>query len=95
LQSKHNFLTSLCETIILRDELIKRGSTHKLTNLCIVWTAEFVCRVEKTICHVIEASTANFAVSSSLISHTIIISGSCLRRDLSHLANEKSIAGFI
>ncbi|MDF1682980.1 MAG: hypothetical protein P1U46_04700 [Patescibacteria group bacterium] len=54
-----------------------------------------VCIVEKTICHVILASTASFAVSSSLISQTIIISGSCLRRLLSHLAKVKSIAGFI
>ncbi|MDP2395382.1 MAG: hypothetical protein Q8S84_07660 [bacterium] len=54
-----------------------------------------VCIVEKTICHVIDASTANFAVSSSLISHTIIISGSCLSILLSHLANVKLIAGFI
>jgi hypothetical protein len=51
--------------------------------------------VEKTICPVIEASTANFAVSSSLISQTIIISGSCLNKLLSQRANVKSIAGFI
>jgi hypothetical protein len=60
-----------------------------------VCEAEFVWIVEKTICPVIDASTANFAVSSSLISQTIIISGSCLKRLLSHLAKVNSIAGFI
>jgi len=51
--------------------------------------------VEKTICHVIEASIANFEVSSSLISHTIIISGSCLKRLLNPFAKVKLIAGLI
>jgi hypothetical protein len=51
--------------------------------------------VEKTICQVIDASTASFAVSSSLISHTMMISGSCLKRDLRPLAKEKFIVGFI
>jgi len=64
-------------------------------SLCIVCTAEFVCKVEKTICQVILASTASFAVSSSLISQTIIISGSCLRSDLSQFAKEKFILEFI
>jgi len=58
-----------------------------------VCTAEFVCSVENTICHVIEASTASLAVSSSLISQTIIISGSCLNKLLNHFAKVKSIAG--
>ena len=95
LHFKHNFLANLCEITILNEEVISRGSTHKLINLCIVCVAEFVWIVEKTICPVIEASTASLAVSSSLISHTIIISGSCLNKLLSHLAKVKLIVGFI
>ncbi|MBT3728688.1 hypothetical protein HOF65_05710 [bacterium] len=49
--------------------------------------------VEKTICHVIDASIASLAVSSSLISQTIITSGSCLSKLLSHLAKVNLIAG--
>jgi hypothetical protein len=74
---------------------MRRGSTHRFVSLCIVCTALFVWRVEKTICPVIDASTASFAVSSSLISPTIMISGSCLNKDLSHVAKEKFMAGKI
>jgi hypothetical protein len=42
-----------------------------------------------------EASTASFAVSSSLISQTIIISGSCLNKDLNPKAKSNQIKGFI
>jgi len=47
------------------------------------------------MCQVIDASIASFAVSSSLISQTIIISGSCLNSDLNQFAKEKLISGFI
>jgi hypothetical protein len=47
------------------------------------------------MCQVILASTASFAVSSSRISQTIMMSGSCLSKLLSPLANVKSIAGLI
>jgi hypothetical protein len=56
--------------------------------------AEFVCIVESTKCHVKAASIANIAVSLSLISHTIIIFGSCLTNDLSQLAKSNHILGF-
>jgi hypothetical protein len=56
--------------------------------------AEFVWIVDKTKCPVNAASTASVAVSLSLISHTIIISGSCLTNDLSHVAKVNHISGF-
>jgi hypothetical protein len=59
-----------------------------------VAVAEFVCIVERTKCHVNAASIAREAVSLSLISHTIIISGSCLTRLLSHVEKVYHISGF-
>jgi hypothetical protein len=56
-------------------------------SLCTVAAAELVCIVETTKCHVNAASTARIAVSLSLISQTIIISGSCLTSDLNHVEN--------
>ncbi|MBT3726376.1 hypothetical protein HOG21_01370 [bacterium] len=53
-----------------------------------------VCIVDKTKCHVNAASTASVAVSISLISHTIMISGSCLTRLLNHVENVYPISGF-
>ncbi|NCO31880.1 hypothetical protein GW891_03675 [bacterium] len=47
--------------------------------------ADFVCRVDKTRCHVRLACVAVSRVSISLISHTIIISGSCLKIALNQL----------
>jgi hypothetical protein len=58
-----------------------------------VAVALFVCIVDKTKCQVNAASTAKTAVSLSLISHTIIISGSCLTNDLSHVENVNQISG--
>jgi hypothetical protein len=58
-----------------------------LKTLVIVSEAEFVCIVENTKCHVMAASIAVSNVSSSLISHTIIISGSCLNAALNQEAN--------
>ena len=51
--------------------------------------ASFVWRVDITRCPVIAALTAISAVSSSLISPTIIMSGSCLSIDLSPVENNK------
>jgi len=49
--------------------------------------------VERTKCQVKAASTASVAVSVSLISQTIIISGSCLTNDLSQVAKVYQIEG--
>jgi hypothetical protein len=64
-------------------------------NLCTVAAALFVCIVDNTKCQVKAASILKTAVSLSLISHTIIISGSCLTRLLSQFANVYPISGFI
>ncbi len=57
--------------------------------------AELVWIVESTKCHVRAASILRLAVSLSLISHTMMISGSCLTRDLSPEANVYPISGLI
>jgi len=63
-------------------------------SLCTVPAAEFVCIVDTTKCQVKAASTASTAVSLSLISQTIIISGSCLTSDLNQEENVYHISGF-
>lgn len=60
------------------------GFTHMFTSLAIDSTALLVCKVEITRCHVKAALIAISAVSSDLISHTIIISGSCLNIPFNH-----------
>jgi len=60
----------------------------KLKSLFIVCTEEEVCRVDITKCHVSANSKAALTVSVSLISHTIIISGSSLIAHLKALENE-------
>jgi len=57
--------------------------------------ALFVWIVDKTRCHVSEASIAISTVSLSLISQTIIISGSCLKAVLNPFAKLYHITGFI
>jgi hypothetical protein len=52
-----------------------------------VSAADFVCKVESTKCHVRLALVAVSSVSLSLISQTIIISGSCLRIALNQFLN--------
>ena len=61
----------------------------RLTNLFIQPKLSFECRVEKTKCPVNEALTAISAVSLSLISPIIKISGSCLNKDLKIVAKFK------
>lgn len=95
LQWGQSFRASLWETITRREEEIRSGSTPRFTNRWIVWAAELVWSVENTIWPVIEASIASFAVSSSRISPTIIISGSCRSSDLSHFAKVNWMAGLI
>ncbi|MDR2411898.1 MAG: hypothetical protein LBD88_05055 [Candidatus Peribacteria bacterium] len=94
LQCGQIFFQSLWLITILIAEAIKNGSTHIFINLCIVAGAELVCIVEKTRCQVSAASVAKIAVSLSLISQTIIMSGSCLTIDLSPVENEYQISGF-
>ena len=55
--------------------------------------ASIVWRVDKTKCPVKAALMAKPTVSLSLISPTIIISGSCLTKDLRPLAKVKPIFG--
>jgi hypothetical protein len=83
---EHNFFTSLWAIITLNDAGIKKGFTHIFITLVMVSAAELVCIVDKTRCHVSEASIAISTVSLSLISHTIMISGSCLSAVLSQYA---------
>jgi hypothetical protein len=59
------------------------GLAQRLKALVNVSTAELVWIVENTKCHVMADSIAISSVSLSRISHTIIISGSCLKADLS------------
>ncbi|MBT3728617.1 hypothetical protein HOG27_00640, partial [bacterium] len=90
----HNLFTSLCAIITLNDAGIKNGCTHIFNTLVIVSDALFVWIVDKTKCHVKDASMAISTVSLSLISHTIIISGSCLSAVLNQYANVYHISGF-
>jgi hypothetical protein len=71
----------------LKEAGIKNGFTHICITLVKVSEALLVWIVDNTKCHVNEASIAISMVSLSLISHTIIISGSCLRAVLNHEAN--------
>jgi hypothetical protein len=73
---------------------IRNGCTSILIILVIVSAAEFVWIVDRTKCHVKAASIAISTVSLSLISHTIIISGSCLKAVLNQYANVYQISGF-
>ena len=56
--------------------------------------ASLVCRVERTRCPVRAACTAFSAVSLSLISPTMIMSGSCRRMVLNELAKVTPMAGW-
>jgi len=79
--------------IILTAAGIKNSLTHIFNIRVIVSLDELVCIVENTKCHVKLASIAMSIVSLSLISQTIIISGSCLNAVLSHLAKVYQISG--
>ena len=72
----HSFFTSLCAITILNDAGIRNGCTPILRTLVIVSDALLVCIVDSTRCHVKDASIAISTVSLSLISHTMMISGS-------------------
>jgi len=87
LQFEQILFASLWLIIIFIAEERRNGSTHILINLWTVPGAELVWIVDTTKCPVRAASTARVAVSSSLISPTIIISGSCLTSDLSQAEN--------
>jgi hypothetical protein len=89
-----SLLISLCAIIAFTDAGIKNGCTSILIILVIVSAAEFVWIVDNTKCHVKDASIAISTVSLSLISPTMIISGSCLNAVLSQYANVYHISGF-
>ena len=74
---------------------MRKGSIPRSKSLDIAEGASFVCNVEKTRCPVWPAWKAMEAVSESLISPTITISGSCLRIDRSPAAKVIPALGFI
>jgi len=84
LQCGQTHLTNLCATIRFSDGANIYGFTHILISLGILSIAEFVCKVVNTLCHVSEAFILISAVSLSLVSHTSIISGSCLNILFNH-----------
>jgi len=94
LQSLQSLFQSLWDITIFIADASRNGSTHIFMSLCTVQAAELVWIVDKTKCHVNAASTASVAVSLSLISHTIIISGSCLTRLLKPEEKVYQISGF-
>ena len=66
--------------------VIKNGGTPMSRRRVIVLGASLVCSVLKTMCPVSEACTAISAVSTSRISPTRILSGSCRRIARRHMA---------
>ncbi|MEI8252697.1 MAG: hypothetical protein WCG25_02940 [bacterium] len=88
-------LQSLCAITKLKVPTIIYGFAHKFSTLVIVSTAEFVCTVENTRCHVMADSIAISKVSLSRISQTIIISGSCLNQPLSQFAKVNHMSALI
>ena len=67
---------------MFKEDEIKNGSTPISIRRGITPMALFVCNVDKTKCPVKAACVANSAVSLSLISPTIIMSGSWRKIDL-------------
>ena len=90
----HIFLTNFCDIIPIRVELIKYGGNFISISLLIDDIALLVCIVLITKCPVEAALIAILAVSTSLISPIIIISGSCLSMDLRPTSNVKPILSF-
>lgn len=84
-----------CDTTIFKLDTMRRGSIQRLMRRWIVLTVEFAWIVENTRCPVIEASIARCAVSASRISHTMMMSGSCLSRLRSPSAKLNPICGLI
>ena len=76
---------------ILMVEAIKNGSIFISSRRGRVVAASLVCKVERSKWPVKAALTAIAAVSSSRISPTIIIFGSCLKIDLRPLAKVKLV----
>ena len=68
----------------------KKGSIPRFKSLGIVEMVLFACNVERTRCPVNAALEVILAVSSSLISPTIMIFGSCLNMERSPFANVNS-----
>ena len=72
----HSRLISLWAKMTFRVEEIKKGSTFISIKRGIAPAAEVVCRVDNTKCPVRAALMARLAVSLSLTSPTMIMSGS-------------------
>ncbi len=79
LQYGQTFRTSLCAIEASITEETRNASMPISRNRVIAPAASLVCTVLRTRCPVNAAWTPMFAVSPSLISPTIITSGSCLR----------------
>ena len=79
--------TSLCAMMVSRADASIYGFKPILIILSNVSAADLVWRVERTRCPVRDAAVAVLRVSRSRISHTIIISGSCLKQALSPDSN--------
>ena len=94
LQLSHNLLANFWDTIPVSAEASRYLSTSISSNLSIVFNELFVCIVDSTKCPVIEALTAIWAVSESLISPIIMILGSCLKILLKTVAKSSPISLF-
>ena len=92
LQLSHNFLANFCDTIPVNADASKYLSTSISSNLSIVFNELLVWIVDNTKCPVIEALTAIWAVSESLISPIIITLGSCLKILLRTVAKSSPIS---
>ena len=86
-----NVLTNLWAITMFKVEAIRNGSTFISISLETAPGASIVCIVDITKCPVRAAFTASEAVSLSLISPTIITSGSCLTRERRPVANVSPI----
>ena len=95
LHEVHIFRTNLWLMTASRVEAIKYGLTPISIKRVTVVGASLVCSVLKTKCPVNEACIAILAVSSSRISPTRMISGSCLKIALKQRAKSTPIDVFI
>jgi hypothetical protein len=78
-QKGHTLRTNLCPITNCIAGVRRYDSIPIFINLDKDSTAELVCSVVNTKCHVNDALIDMFAVSFVLVSHTRIMSGSCLK----------------
>src|SRR2546427_286601 len=84
-----------CASTPITDELIRNGSTPMSTRRVAALGASLVWRVDRTRWPVSEAWIAISAVSLSRISPTMMMSGSCRKKDRRPLANVRPALGLI